>query len=281
MLNKITITGFADEIDKNLDIQMKVLKKLGISHIEMRGVDGKTLTDCSDTEAREIRKRLDANGFSLSAIGSPIGKIEIDDDFGPHMELLKHTCEIAHIMNTGRIRMFSFYMPDGKDPSLYRAKVMEQTGEMIGLAEKEDVLLLHENEKKIYGDNAARCLDLMKAFYGPHYKCVFDFANFVQCGQDTLEAYDMLEPYITYVHIKDALMKDGSVVPAGTGDGHVKEILTKLDRKGYEGFLSIEPHLTDFTGFSNLEGGKKMEKKLTGEEAFTLAYESLEKILNI
>ena len=116
---------------------------------------------------------------------------------------------------------------------------------------------------------APRCLDLMKEFYGSSFQCTFDFANFVQCGQDTLEAYEMLEPYISYVHIKDALFENGSVVPAGEGDGQVAEILGRLE----------EPHLADFAGLKNLEKSAASRGRTDGEEAFCTAYRALQKIL--
>ena len=281
MFESIVLTGFADEIDALLDYQIRVLKKLHMNHIEMRGVDGRSFVDYSEAEAREIRKRLDDNGISLSAIGSPLGKIKITDDFAPHMELYKHTVELAHIMGTPNIRMFSFYGADRKPATAYRDEVMNRLGQFADYAAANEVVLLHENEKGIYGEMADGCLDIMQQFYGDHFKAVFDFANFVQARQDTLEAYEMLKPYIAYIHVKDALWKDGSVVPAGYGDGNVKEILKKLKSEGYKGYLSLEPHLTEFVGFSALEENGKTAGKLSGEEAFTLAHDSLIKVLNL
>lgn len=280
MWDKIKLSGFADEIDTNLDIQMKVLKKLGMSYVEMRGVDGKGLVEHTINEAKEIKARLTDNGISLSSVGSPIGKIKITDEFAPHMELFKHTVEIAHVMDTPNIRMFSFFMPENESYAPYKNQVMDQLGQFVDYAKANKVLLLHENEKDIYGDMAERCLEIMKEFYGDHFQAVFDFANFVQCKQDTLEAYDMLKPYISYVHIKDALWSDASVVPAGMGDGNVEKILRKLKDSGYQGFLSLEPHLSDFAGFSALEKNGDQKKKMSGEEAFTMAHEALVKILN-
>ena len=281
MFENIVLTGFADEIDASLEHQIRVLKKLHMNHVEMRGVDGKNLVDYSEAEAKEIKKRLDDNGISLSAIGSPLGKIGIKEDFAPHMELYKHTVELAHIMGTPNIRMFSFYGTEKEAPTVYREEVMDRLGQFADYAVSNDVVLLHENEKGIYGEMAEGCLDIMKQFYGDHFKAVFDFANFVQARQDTLEAYEMLRPYIAYIHVKDALWKDGSVVPAGYGDGNVKEILKKLKADGYKGYLSLEPHLTEFAGFAALEKNGKTEGKLSGEEAFTLAHDSLVKLLNL
>lgn len=278
MFENIVLTGFADEIAASLDTQMQVLEKLHMNHIEMRGVDGRNFVEYSEAEAREIRKRLEDRGFALSAVGSPIGKIGITDDFAPHMELFKHTVELAHIMNTPNIRMFSFYVPK-ENAASYKEQVMERLGQFVDYAAVSGVVLLHENEKGIYGEMAEGCLDILKQFAGEHFKAVFDFANFVQAGQDTLEAYELLKPYISYIHVKDALLKDGSVVPAGYGDGNVKEILRQLKADGYRGYLSLEPHLSEFTGFSSLEKDGKIGKKLSGEEAFTLAHDALVKIL--
>lgn len=279
MWDGIKLSGFADEIDMDLSKQIAVLKKLDMSYVEMRGVNGKGLVEYTLEEVKEIKKQLFDAGIRLSSVGSPIGKIKINDDFLPHMELYKHTVEIAHEMEAPYIRMFSFFMPQDEDYAPYRGKVLSQVGQFVDYAKSSQITLLHENEKDIYGDMADRCLELMKEFYGDHFKAVFDFANFVQCKQDTLTAYEMLKPYIAYIHIKDALWPDASVVPAGHGDGNVKEILKMLKDGGYQGFLSLEPHLADFAGFSALEQNAGEKKKLSGEEAFTLAHDALMKIL--
>ena len=280
MWDNIVLSGFADEIDPSLDEQIRVLKKLGMNHIEMRGVNGKGLVEYTLEEAKEIKKRLDAEGFALSSVGSPIGKIKITDDFEPHMELYKHTVDLAHLMEAKYIRMFSFFMPEGcEDYSPYKDEVMARLGKFVDYAKANDIILLHENEKDIYGDVASRCLEIQKNFYCDHFKAVFDFANFVQCKQDTLEAYEMMKPYVEYIHIKDARWDDASVVPPGIGDGHVAEILAKFKAAGYLGYLSLESHLADFAGFAALEMNASQKKKLGGEEAFTLAHDSLVKII--
>lgn len=277
------ITGFADEIANELEVQVASVKKLGISHIEMRGVDGNNLIFHSDDKVIQIKKYLDENGITLSALGSPLGKIGIDDDFEPHFEAFKRAVEISHMMDTHNIRMFSFYIPKNKPVDAYETKVFERIGRFADYAKANDVVLLHENEKGIYGEKAAECRKLMEAFHGEHFKAIFDFANFVQAHDDTLEGYKLLKPYIAYIHVKDALWESGAVVPAGMGDGNVKAILKDLHDSGFNGYLSLEPHLSDFTGFSSLEGTDKKTllkdgKKLNGFEAFELAHSALLKI---
>lgn len=120
----------------------------------------------------------------------------------------------------------------------------------------------------------------MRRFAGDHFRAVFDFANFVQCGQDTMQAYELLKPYIAYIYIKDALFANGQVTPAGWGDGQVKEILCQVKESGYQGYLSLELHLTDFTGFRSLENGNTEEKwKMDGETAWRIALDALKAIL--
>lgn len=279
ILTKCPVSCFADEIDVSVDKQIALLQELGIGWIEFRSGDGKGVADYTEKEAEMLMNRLSANGIRISAVGSPIGKIDITQDFEPHFETYRHIVELAGILDTSFIRMFSFFMPEGEEPDKFRDEVMRRTDRMVEYAAGRNVVLLHENEKGIYGDNAARCLDLMKLFYGDHFRCTFDFANFVQCGQDTMEAYEMLRPYISYIHVKDAMRESGDVVPAGTGDGNVAEILNRLDEEGYAGFLSLEPHLADFAGLKSLEKEVKERGRTDGEEAFCTAYRALEKLL--
>ena len=283
MARDFLLTGFADEIAGDLTTQMDNLQKLGMHYVEMRGVDGNNLIYHTDEKVKEIKERLDGAGIALSALGSPLGKIGIEDPFEKHFEEFKRAVEIAHKMDTKNIRMFSFYIPEGKNAE-YKGKVFDRIGQFVDYAVANDAVLLHENEKDIYGEQAKECRELMDAFYGDHFKAIFDFANFVQAKQDTLEAYELLKDYIAYVHVKDALWENGSVVPAGFGDGNVAAILKDLYAKGYDGFLSLEPHLFNFSGFAGLERGKDAiaggeTKVLSGAEAFALAHESLVKIL--
>ncbi len=278
------ITGFADEIAQELDAQIAGVQKLDIKHIEMRGVDGDNLIFHTDEKVKEIKKKLDDAGIKLSALGSPLGKIGIEDPFEPHFEQFKRACEIAHMMDTRNIRMFSFYVSDNNKNDK-KGDVFERIGRFVDYAKKSDVVLLHENEKGIYGERAKECRELMDEFASDNFHAIFDFANFVQVGQDTLEAYELLKDFIVYLHIKDARLENGTVVPAGYGDGNVEMILRKLFEKGFDGFLSLEPHLFDFKGFDGLERGKKTPLLQTGQvlsgfEGFSLAHKALCDILS-
>ena len=286
MNREYKITGFADEIDGQLDVQILSLKKLNIKYVEMRGVDGNNLIYHNNAKVIEIKEKLDDAGIALSALGSPLGKIGINDSFDKHFEEFKRSVEIAHMMNTKNIRMFSFYIPEDSTEarSQYKGEVFDRIGRFVDYARGNDVILLHENEKGIYGEKAPECKELMDEFGCESFRAIFDFANFVQADQDTHEAYELLKDHIAYIHIKDAIRGSGKVVPVGYGDGNVKEILDDIFTNGFNGFLSLEPHLFEFSGLTELEKGSNKtivdeKRKLTGFEAFSLAYESLLKIL--
>ena len=279
-MEHIILSGFSDEIAPELDLQLAAIREWGLSHIELRAADGVNVSDFSTEKVKEVKNKLAGAGVSVSSVGSPIGKIGMEEDFAPHLEKLKRTLEIQKELGAPYLRMFSFYIPQGRAPEDFREEVLDRVGRMAEEAKAWDSVLLHENEKGIYGDSAPRCKELLEAFYGPHFKAVFDFANFVQVGQQTLPAYELLKPYVEYVHVKDAQWGTGAVVPAGQGDGHVKEILTDLTGGGWKGFLSLEPHLTDFAGLAALEQDpQKRGSALDGKSAWKLALDSLKEIL--
>ncbi len=256
IMENIKIYAFADEASSAIDGQIKAMLRNGLTGLEIRNVDGTNISDITIEKAKEVKSKLDANGLVTWSIGSPIGKIGIDDDFNAHLEKFKHTLEVAHTLGAENIRLFSFYTPDGEDPCNYKSQVIEKMAKLIEASKGSGINLCHENEKAIYGDIPERCLELFKAL--PELKGIFDPANFVQSGVDTLKAWDMLKENVFYMHIKDA-KTDGSVVPAGEGAGNLKKIVNEFITMGGKNF-TIEPHLTVFDGFAQLE--KEGEKSV-------------------
>lgn len=239
------ISAFADEISDDLEVQIKTLQLNGVGFIELRGVWGKNVLALSDQELNTIKMQTSDYGIGFSAIGSPLGKFPIDGDFSQQMEALKRALEIAEFLEAPYIRLFSFYPTGSEDPGQFRGRVLDWLGQMITEAEKTRVILAHENEKGIYGDTGTRCLDLYTALPSPSFTGIFDFANFVQCGQQPYEdCWLKLRPYIRYFHVKDALLSTGQVVPAGQGDGDVEKILKEAFNAGFDNFLTLEPHLS-------------------------------------
>jgi len=239
-----TLSGFADEISPDLTEQCEVASGLGLKYIEVRSAWDVNILDLSPDQLATMKKTLSTYGIRVSSIGSPIGKIFIDEDFGPHLERMRHAAEVAHELDAPYIRIFSFFIRPGEDPAGHRAEVIDRMRALVRVAEEADLILLHENEKEIYGDVPARCLDLIRSVGSPYLKLAWDPANFVQVGvRPYADGYAKLRPHLEYVQIKDALAADGTVVPAGQGDGEVAATIRALRHDGFDGFFSLEPHL--------------------------------------
>lgn len=196
------IYAFADEASPVIDQQIEAMTRNNLDGLEIRNVDGINISEITIEKAKEVKAKMDAYGFQIWSIGSPIGKIGIDEDFTKHLESFKHTLELAAHLNVKNIRLFSFYLPAHQKPELYKNEVIHRLGQFLDTAKGYRLNLCHENEKGIYGDKAERCLELHQTF--SELKAVFDPANFVQCKVDTLKAWGMLKDYVHYMHIKDA-----------------------------------------------------------------------------
>lgn len=287
MVDNIIISGFADEIDPQLDVQLKVVKELGMDHICLRAADGKGIAEYSVEEfSQSILPRLKAAGVSVSSLGSPIGKIDIDDDAAYETQLaqLDTLCQICNLLGCRYIRMFSFWMKD-KNPDDWKDEVLKKLHGFAEIAAKYDVVLIHENEKDIYGDIATRCKTILDELASPHFKAAFDFANFVQCGEDTVKCWEMLKEHVVYIHIKDAVSGNNENVVCGTGEGQIARILKQAIREeGYQGFLTLEPHLVLFATLQSLEVVDATEvisenKAKDGAEGYAMQYHALCRIL--
>lgn len=267
----IKLSAFSDEAGSELSCQIAALKRNNISLTELRFVGEKSVKDLTLDEAREVSRVLRENGISLSALGSPMGKVNIDVDFEEYIKEVKHMCELAVILGTDRIRMFSFY-----EAYEEKEKVFEYLREMVKVAESFGVKLYHENEKSIYGDIAERILEIKENVDGLKY--IYDFANFLQVGELPENNMDALYPITDYFHIKDVVYETGELVPAGYGDGKIEKIIQKLDR---DTVFTIEPHLMIFDAYAQIDG-EEMKHRFhftDANEAFDMAVESIKKLI--
>lgn len=246
-----TISAFADEIGPDPQLQIDVLKASGVRHIEFRSILGTNVLALSDLQIQEFKALLDKHGFKLSAIGSPIGKVRVDEPFAPHLEKFKRAIELCKVFGTPNIRVFSYYPPEGQDwdqaAGEHRQEVLERTFQKCEMAQKQGVRLVHENEHRIYGDSPARMVDLLdavfKRFDASVFGAVYDAANYVFCGYDPWEGWQKTRDKTVHLHIKDwkAGEKHGSI--PGEGEGQIPKSIADAVKRGYAGFATMEPHL--------------------------------------
>ena len=266
-----TLSGFADEIDSDFTTQCKVASELGLEFLEIRSAWGVNILDLDDSQLETIRQILAEHGLRVSSVGSPIGKIFIDEDFEPNLARMRHAAEVARRLDAPFIRLFSFFIREGDDPDDHRDEVLRRMRALADVAEESGVTAVHENEKDIYGDIPRRCLDIVTSVDSPNLKLAWDPANFVQVGvRPFTDGYADLRPHVVYIQIKDALLSDASVVVAGAGDGEIRQTVRALRADGFDGFFSLEPHLGEYTAFG----------ALSGPELFTKAWDAFTSILS-
>jgi sugar phosphate isomerase/epimerase len=259
-MNMLKLAAFADEISPELDEQIEFCKKNHITHFELRGVYGKNVLDFDKTLRNEVKTKLAANGLGVVSIGSPIGKVKITEPWPEHLERFKIAVDVAEFFGAPLIRVFSYYPPEGEDILKYRDEVVGRFQIKCDYIKDRAMTMVHENERHIYGEKGRECQILMKAISSPKLRSAFDFANFVQAGERPLKNWALLKPFTTHIHVKDAMIKDGAVAPAGEGDGDLAPILRDAYASGYRGFLSLEPHLAAHGQFSGFSGPELFQK---------------------
>ena len=280
-MGKIILSAFADEYSDNFTEQLEGMRQYGIDYVEIRGVDGKNVSTLTPCEVKEVKSKLDYFGMGASAIGSPVGKIQLDGDLESHLDMAKRVFETANELGTKYVRMFSFYAPNGEDILNCKDKVFKELSRLNEAAKAHGVVLCHENEAKIYGDVPKRCREIYDAF-GGDIKTVFDMGNYVLEGvKPYSEGYDMLKDSVAYFHIKDALSA-GAIVPPGCGEADIKQILrAHVEYSKNDFFVSVEPHLQLFSGLNALVGRSfdNPYKYNDQREAFTDAVNKLKELL--
>ena len=260
------LSAFADEVTESFRGQVEYLAKEKVGYIEPRFIDKKNIMDLNQNELREAKKLIQGHGLKVSAIGSPIGKVKLDEPFEPHLDKFKHAVELAVFFETPFIRMFSYYAPEGKNIDDYRDQVMDRMAAKVEALSGTDVVMVHENEANIYGHTAKNCVDLVEAVASPKLRLAYDPANFVwgeKITNNVEVCWPVMKPYVVHVHIKDWKLgaKDVGSVP-GEGDGQIKELLAELAAMNYDGCLTMEPHLQTGGQFGGSTGPELFSKAI-------------------
>ena len=268
----IRLCAFSDEAAKPLDGQIAAMKRNNIFLTELRSVNGVNVKKITIEEAKEHHKALKDNGISVWAIGSPLGKVDVNVDMNEYLETVKHVCELANCFETDKIRMFSFH-----ESLNDRSKVIENLNIMTECARSFGVSLYHENEKGIYGDVTERVLDILDNVDG--LKCVYDPANFLQCGESADKTLAAIHHRADYFHIKDVIYETGEIVPAGHGNGKIDKLVEMIND---DKVLTLEPHLKIFDGYGTIDN-TVMKNKFSysnNNEAFDAAVSAIKTILH-
>ena len=259
------LSAFADEVTENFPEQVKYLVREGVGYIEPRFINGKNIMDLSRQELNEAKNMIKDHGLGVSAIGSPIGKVSLDESFDEHLDRFKHAVDLALEFETPFIRVFSYYAREGENIDDYREQVIERMRAKVEIINNIDVVMVHENDADIFGHSAANCADMVRAIDSAKLRLVYDPANFVWAEKITdgmQSCWPLMKAYVVHVHIKDwKLGAEVASVP-GEGDGQIRELLGELAEMDYQGFLTLEPHLQAGGRFGGGTGGQLFSQAL-------------------
>ena len=252
------LTGFADEAGKDIDTQIRATKELGWEHIEARNVGDKNIHDIPDDEFDAVCAKLAEAGVKINCFGSVVanwGK-QITDPFDITVEEIKRAIPRMQRLGTRLIRLMSYAVLAGRVPEdqmdQERFRRLREIQKMFGDA---GLTPVHENCMNYGGMGWPYTLRLVENV--PGLKLVFDTCNPIfsddrsrpePCPkQSTWEFYSHVKEHVAYIHIKDGIWDAGARKTthtfAGAGGGDVKRVVKDLLDNGYDGGISIEPHL--------------------------------------
>jgi sugar phosphate isomerase/epimerase len=244
--------GFADEASRALLKQIEATKEAGWAAIELRLVDTKHVCDQTDAEWAATWATLQQHGIAVAGFGGQIANWArpISGDFQKDLDELRRVAPRMHQAGTKLLRIMSY--PNDKDnpwpKDKWRDEVIRRLRELAKIAEAEGVILAHENCSGYGGLGPAEYMELVKAVNSPALKLIFDTGNNSAHDNDneaTWRYYQTCRKEIVHVHIKSYQRgADGKLVTCYPDQDPVqRRVLADLKATGYNGWISIEPHL--------------------------------------
>ncbi|HEU5129224.1 MAG TPA: sugar phosphate isomerase/epimerase family protein [Glycomyces sp.] len=238
------VCGIGDEAAASLTGQIAVHRDLGLTGLEVRTVGGKGLHELTEAEFAAAAAELDASGLAVPAVDTPIGSwaVTVGSDFAAECRILATAAARSLALGCDRLRVMS-YPGDGRDEADWRREALRRVRELTVRAADSGVTLLHENCQGWGGRSARHTLELLEA--APGLRLVFDIGNGLAYGYEATAFLAAVIDHVDHVHVKDGETVGGEAVfgPPGDGEVDLHGCLDLLDRAGYDGWLSLEPHV--------------------------------------
>ena len=275
------LSAFTDEAGDSCEAQIEATQKNGLKRLDLRGMDGHNCTTMPLEHARGVAEKLKAAGLEVGMFGSPIGKIDIADDIRIDVRKLEHLAELAPILGCRAVRIFSYYNKKNSSHDFWQLESVSRLGLLKDRARELGMMLYHENERHIYGDLCVDVLEIARLRNKDTFRLIFDFDNYNQSGEDVWDNWTKLREVTDAIHLKDSTEKSEHV-PAGQGNGRVREILTDAMARGWNGPVIVEPHLSH-SGAVAATGPSGAANQAFGamepHESFAVAMDAAHKLL--
>ncbi len=277
-----TLSAFADEAGQTADEQIAALRGASIPCVDLRAIDGFSCIDLPVDGAESIRKKLADAEIRVAMFGSPIGKIDIDDDFETDRNRLRHLASLKDVFECNAVRIFSYYNKAARHLDEWAQVSLSRLRELRNEAGELGLVLYHENEREIFGDRLPEVHRIAEELRDAEtFRMIFDFDNFNQSGDDVWANWEALRDQTDAFHLKDSDAANQHV-PVGLGTGQVRPILEDAVARGWSGPVSLEPHLAHSpavlaTGASGT--ANQALEDLDDAACFQLAAEAARKLL--
>lgn len=237
------LSAFTDEAGASCEEQIAAAQSNGLRRLDLRGMDGHNCTTMPLDHARGVAEKLKAANLEVGMFGSPIGKIDIAESVSTDVEKLEHLAALSPILGCNAVRIFSYYNKENRPHDFWQLESLSRLSLLQKHARELGLVLYHENERHIFGDLCADVLEIANLRDGKSFKLIFDFDNYNQSGEDVWENWQKLHDKTDAIHLKDSTSANEHV-PAGQGNGRVREILTDALSRGWNGPVIVEPHLS-------------------------------------
>jgi len=223
-----TLSVISDEIAPDIDTAIRFAGEHGLSHVDLRSLDGRNLIDLDDGELAALARKLRDAGLAVGCLCSPLLKWlppgmarspQAHDAFGfdagkvDETRLFRRAFAICDRLGARRLRIFSYLAYDGFAP----ADLERPLAALLDLAERRDGVLLLENEPVCNINTAPAMRAFVSGVAHPRLRALFDLGNFaVMDAAPEAAEIAALAPWLGYIHIKDHMPGRG-MVPLGEG----------------------------------------------------------------
>ena len=255
------LTGISDEAGVDLDAQIRATKELGWSCIEARSVQvgdwpAANIHDLPEPAFEMAVGQLNQAGIGVCCFGSTIanwGK-RITDPPDTSLAEARRAIPRMQRLGTTLIRVMSFAVREDHDDQMEEER-FRRLRELTRMFLDAGLQPVHENCMNYGGMGWPFALRLLENV--PGLKWVWDTGNPLfnpdrskpkpWPRQEPWEFYQKVKPWVVHVHVKDviwdAARNEAIYTWPGEGHGRVREILADLLASGYDGGISIEPHI--------------------------------------
>jgi hypothetical protein len=233
-------------IAPRLEDQLALLTERGITALDFALPRGKSIAALTDEEAGVIRAACDTAGVHIATLLSTVGSHTLDTPIDYETKLLERVIQLAEILGTKNIRIYTFVTPEGEKPANFIVTGIQRLKPLVTIAETQQVTLLLENFPGTVGEIPSNLHSLLHAYRDAPVRYIWNPANYIRAGvaAQVQDFWLLLGRFVDVIVMRDSLLntaEDATECVPGDGDGQIRELLTLLAESNASARLSLAP----------------------------------------